>query len=232
MRVVIHQPHFLPWLGYFNKLLISDVFVLQDNVQFRRSYFQNRTKIRNGLDGWRWLTVPVRATREQRISEVSTVDDHWKAYCCRSLEHNYSNTPHFQEVFETLAPAILKSNGSLFNINAMLLQWAVETLEIETKFERASNYPDLGNATDTMVGICKSLGADEYLFGEGGGRAYHGILSFKKDGIIPLKQRFRYRFSRFSKTYYPNCFNLSVVDHLFMLGPDETRSIISKFRVT
>ena len=40
MIVSIHQPAYLPWIGYFNKIINSDIFVYLDTVQFQRiGYF-------------------------------------------------------------------------------------------------------------------------------------------------------------------------------------------------
>ena len=46
MLVAIHQPTFVPWLGYLDRMLRSDLFVILDHVQFERRNYQNRTLIR------------------------------------------------------------------------------------------------------------------------------------------------------------------------------------------
>ena len=58
MTVTIHQPEYLPYLGFFDRIAKSDVFVILDNAQFQKGGFINRNKI-NTATGWQWITVPL-----------------------------------------------------------------------------------------------------------------------------------------------------------------------------
>ena len=71
MRLSCHQPQYLPWLGYFDKINKSDIFVFLDDVQYKKREFQNRNKIRNST-GEEWLTVPVISKDKyaQKLNEV------------------------------------------------------------------------------------------------------------------------------------------------------------------
>jgi len=69
MIVAIHQPQFMPWLGYFDKMDRADCFVLLDNVQFKKNEWQNRNRIKTA-QGAMWLTVPVTYRFPARILEV------------------------------------------------------------------------------------------------------------------------------------------------------------------
>ncbi|MGB2630330.1 MAG: WbqC family protein, partial [Candidatus Omnitrophota bacterium] len=88
MKVAIHQPQYLPWLGFFDKMDRADVFVLLDDVQYKKNEWQNRNKIRN-VEGWQWLTVPVLHEFGQKISEVKIDNEkNWKDKHLKSLELN------------------------------------------------------------------------------------------------------------------------------------------------
>jgi hypothetical protein len=67
--VAIHQPQYLPWLGYFDKIDKADKFVFLDTVQFKKNEWQNRNKIRT-VHGCQWLTVPTLYRFPERICEV------------------------------------------------------------------------------------------------------------------------------------------------------------------
>ena len=68
--VAIHQPHYLPWLGYLAKWAAADVFVFLDTVQYSKNGWQNRNRIKTAT-GPQWLTVPVHAKLGMGIDEVA-----------------------------------------------------------------------------------------------------------------------------------------------------------------
>src|SRR5881396_2679208 len=91
MRVAVHQPQFLPWLGYLDKIDQADLFVVLDTVQYKKNEWQNRNRIRTA-QGWQWLTVPVLQKFGQVISEVrinAGVD--WQSKHLRALEMHYAH---------------------------------------------------------------------------------------------------------------------------------------------
>ena len=76
MRVGIHQPHYQPWLRYFQKIAASDVFILLDDVDYTKNGWQNRNKIK-GPDGWLYLTVPVSSSLGMLIKDVPIANTSW-----------------------------------------------------------------------------------------------------------------------------------------------------------
>src|SRR5688500_19365633 len=100
MKVAIHQPHFLPWLGYLHRMAQADVFVLLDHVQCERRNYQNRTMVRMN-DEPRWLTVPVvQISQKERIVDKQ-VDNRidgpkwWSTNHFATLRHAYREAAHF-----------------------------------------------------------------------------------------------------------------------------------------
>jgi len=101
----IHQPQYLPWLGYFDKIARSDIFILLDDVQFKKNDWQNRNKIHTP-QGWQWLTVPVIHNFGQTIVETKIKNvSNWRQAHYKALVLNYSRAPFFndyKDFFETL----------------------------------------------------------------------------------------------------------------------------------
>src|SRR5437867_11305891 len=93
MKVAIHQPHYLPWLGYFAKWAAADLFVFLDTVQYEKNGWQNRNRIKT-RDGPRWLTVPVRAHLGTAIHEVMVdVTQPWRVRHFAAVESAYASAP-------------------------------------------------------------------------------------------------------------------------------------------
>ena len=91
MIVTIHQPQFMPWIGYFDKMEQADVFVYLDNAQFKKNEWQNRNRLKTA-QGWQWLTVPVLHRFPQSIREVGINDEvDWKSKHLNALTTNYSD---------------------------------------------------------------------------------------------------------------------------------------------
>jgi len=94
-RVVILQPSYLPWIGYFEQMARADQFVHLDDVQYTRRDWRNRNKIRTN-EGWAWLTVPVQQKNlYTQLLKETRIDNstNWNKKHCSAIRFNYSNTP-------------------------------------------------------------------------------------------------------------------------------------------
>jgi len=227
MIVGIHQPHFLPWMGYFNKVLHSDVFVWLHAVQFRKNYYQNRTRIKNVNGEPLWLTLPVHAKLGMRIDEVTIADDRWYERIQKTVEQCYRKAPHFAECWTQIAAACAGASTSLDDINfrtfnALLKLLGASSVRVERveHLHAASEDPTL-----RLVEICEELGASAYIAGAGG-RNYLREEEFEKAGIRLLWQEFdphRVVHPQLGETFVPG---LSIIDCLFNAGPAETRELL------
>src|SRR5204863_4910563 len=94
VRVAIHQPHYLPWLGYFAKWAAADRFIFLDTVQYEKNGWQNRNRIKTSA-GPRWLTVPVHVTLGTPIGAVGVdTAQPWRARHLRAIEDAYARALH------------------------------------------------------------------------------------------------------------------------------------------
>jgi len=195
MKIAIHQPHYLPWLGYFAKWAAADLFVFLDTVQYEKNGWQNRNRIKT-REGPRWLTVPVRARLGTAIADV-TVDasQPWRARHFAAIENAYGAAPgwrwHRDELqafygseWERLAPVAVAS-----------AEWLARTLGVTTPTRLASemDLPDgaQGDATARLVGLCRAVGADTYLAGRDG-TLYMDIGQFAAAGIAVETQQYEH----------------------------------------
>jgi len=216
--VAIHQPNYLPWPGYFHKILAADVFVLLDNVKYTSGSFINRNKIRTS-EGWMWLTVPTSESSDTSICETPiSTSERWQKTHCKSIRIHYSNADHFDDLRPFLG-VYDEEWSNLCNLNICTLRRLTEVLGIETRFFKSSEMTVSGSKTDLLVDICEHFDADTYFSGAGA-QDYQDETVFEKKNIAVEYQSFEYpEYKQQFKKFIPD---LSVVDMIANVGADET----------
>lgn len=217
----IHQPQYLPYLGFFHKLAHGDVLVVLDTVQFHRRGLQHRNKIKTS-QGWQWLTVPVSSSSHEVLGEVRVSQgEPWQAKHARGLELNYARAPHFDRHAPDLVEVLVKPWERLSELDIALTEWVMERLDIRIRIVYASELGASGTRSELLANLCREVGADTYLSGPGG-RRYMDEGAFEAAGVEVRWQEFEH------PTYaqlFPNAGfvpNLSIVDVLFCCGVDAT----------
>ena len=230
MIVAIHQPHFLPWLGYLHRMAQVDAFVLLDHVQFERRNYQNRTMIRLN-DQARWLSVPVvQRSRDERIIDKE-VDNRlegakaWGPNHFATLRHAYRQA----RFFDTYAPEFKRLFDrrwdKLVHLNQAGLDLLREAFGIRTKLVRSSELAVQGARMELILNICRAVGADTLLAGMGGSRGYLDAEAFARGGV-------RIEYHDFKHPEYPQCGKapfikgLSAMDMLFNYGPQASSLLL------
>ena len=219
MIVSIHQPNFIPWLGYFYKIYKSDVFVILDNVQFTKNGFTNRNRIKTP-QGENWLTLPVVQSGKfgQNITDCVIFNKplHTKKIIT-SVMSNYKKTRYFDAYFDKLAIILTEADDNLCLLNIALINWILSELEVSTKIVKASDLDNVkGESTDRLVSICKQLSGTKYLMGLGA-KKYQDDELFTKNKIEIINTPFKYpNYDQLWGEFIPN---LSVIDVLFNCGP-------------
>lgn len=217
MIVAIHQPDFLPWLGFFDRWRRSDLHIVLDDVQFLRRGWHNRDRIKVPA-GIAWLTVPVlkKGRYGQPLREASIDNSRpWRRKHLGLIRDSYRGARQFEGVYAGLEAIYLKAYDSLVGFNQELLAWAAKRLGIDTPLVRASSLMVETRKTQRLVDLCLKVGADTYLSGLGA-RAYLDETQFAAAGIRVVWQDF-------SHPVYPQLHgrfepNLSVLDYLMMEG--------------
>ena len=192
MRVAIHQPHYLPWLGYLAKWAAADVFVFLDTVQFEKNGWQNRNRIRTAA-GAHWLTVPVHAHLGTPIAEVAVDSTQpWRARHLRAIEQAYARAAHLAAHHDSLRAFLDIEWTELARLAVASAEWLARAVGITTPARLASSLRvDDGDATSRLVEICKAVGADTYLAGGHGARYMDGAR-FRQAGISVLYQDYEH----------------------------------------
>ena len=183
MIVTIHQPAYLPWLGYLDRIASSDVFVFLDSVQFEKNSFTNRNRIKTPK-GPLWLTVPVKLQGHlQKVLSEIEVDDkqNWKKKHLRSIEQNYRQASAFNDI-ERLAALYDPDVSLLSDLCFDQLKFWLTELGIKSRVVRASELAVEGKKSDLILTLCRKVGGDTYLSGPLG-RGYLEEEKFAAAGI-------------------------------------------------
>lgn len=218
MILSIHQPNFIPWLGFFYKLKLSDSFVFLDDAQFSKNSFINRNKIRTP-QGENWITLPVQSSGKfgQNINEVEITNYNvTKRKILSSIKMNYSKARYFSDYFGEFEDIFNKNEGNLSNLNIDLILLINKILNINTKVVLSSHLDNIQtNSTERLISICKKMNCSIYFSGFGGSKyqdenlfAENNIELKKTDFIHPL-------YPQLWGDFIPN---LSVIDLIFNCG--------------
>ena len=135
MIATIHQSYFIPWLGYFSKLTYSDIFVVLDDVLFRKRHFFDRTQIVNMHGEIRWINLPVGQNYGISCNKVfvKQPDFEYVDKLIRTIELSYSKARHFDKEWKYLKPAIetpMRKSTNLVDVNISLIRNLFDYLEI------------------------------------------------------------------------------------------------------
>lgn len=226
MVLTAHQPLYLPWLGLFHKVAMSDAFCLFDATQYDDNDFQNRNRIK-GPNGVMWLTVPVKARdhHQLQITEIEIVEQEvWRRKHWKSLVWAYGKTPYFPRYADFFEETYRRVWCSLVELDIHLLTYLFEALGLPKDFKRTSQLPCGGRKSEAVLSMCRALGATTYVFGSQG-RDYADRAAFEAVGIGVTYQT--YNHPVYPQQFGPFVPNLSVVDLLFNCGPNSLEILMA-----
>lgn len=215
--VSIHQPNYIPWLGYFYKISQSDCLVFLDDAQFSNEGMHNFHYIKTSQGPLR-LKIPVQQTLGDRILDVRTKDElNWKEMHLGLIQSNYRNAKFFSEVYSDFKNLLLQDYPSLSGINSAIIRFFCDKLGIKVEFVNSSDLNIFTKKEEKILDLCTALNADIYYSGIGA-RAYQKEENFQNRGI-------RLRYSEFTPFTYEQlwngyCSNVSILDYLFNHGYD------------
>jgi hypothetical protein len=222
--ISIHQPNYLPWIGYFDKIAKSDIFVFLDTVEFSKGSFTNRNRIKLSSGTAHWLTVPVltKDTGSPPIKDIRVNNAvNWQKKHLETIRQNYGKASFFPEVFPFLSQVMQAGAWPLLrDLNIALIKALLEQAGVSTKVYVASELDiDYGakQKSELLLAICKHFGAGTYLSGKGA-RQYNDETLFKEQGVNIIYQSFQYPV--YEQLYGAFLADLSVVDFMFYRGFD------------
>jgi hypothetical protein len=231
MITCIHQPNYIPWLGFFHKLLLSDIYVVFDDVQFPRGKdYANRNQIKTN-NGKTWLTVPVIGKSDLKPwNQIKINQNNWRRKHLASIESFYKKTPYFDKYYPQLKEIYLKDQERLMDLNLDLIKYLSERLNKELRIVLSSDIKTNKSGLDKILHILKELNTTGYISGDGSGsRRYVDENLFEESGIKLIWQN--YNHPKYKQQFGEFLPYMSIIDLLFNEGP-ESKNIIFNLNVS
>ena len=233
MRVAIHQPNFMPWMGLFQKLYMADVFVLLDHVQASggRSWLSRNRLIVGGRSTW--LTVPSHKSGRfgQRIRDVEiNYQADFVSKLLKTIEYNYKKAPFYGHVIPIVSELFETRYQHIAQLNAEFIRWACSYLGFSVRFVSSSDLAVRHKEIEKVSGnalvlqVCRAARATTYISGNG---CLHFIepASFERAGILFRFQHFEHpRYCQIGSREFIS--NLSILDALLNVGAEETARLV------
>jgi len=227
VTLAVHQPQYIPWLGYLHKIAQSDLFVYLDCCQYKHREFQNRNRILTS-NGELWLAVPVqvKGKRDQAIKDTM-IDNgqRWGKSHFDSMRHTYSKAPYWRDHALFLEEALCgKTWDRLMDVNIAITAYMLEVFGIATAIRLESEIGTTGESTERIIELCKKTGADGYLSGNGA-KAYMDETRFAQEGLFLTYQHFTH-------PVYPQCTGkgsfqpyMSALDAMMNVAPNDLAAL-------
>lgn len=221
--VVIHQPDFLPYLGFFHRLLSSDLFIILDDVQFLRRGWHHRDKIKTPK-GDSWITIGVKKSPQTtNINNIILSDDNWKENHLNLLKQNYNKSQYFNEIYPYIEKLYSKNFKKMIDFNLESIKMLMDLFDIHIETRYSSTYNIQTKSNELLVDILKEVNATHYLSGIGA-KEYFNEEPFHNGNIQVIWQEFIH-------PVYPQQFKefipyLSSIDLLFNCGITNSRNIL------
>jgi hypothetical protein len=228
-----HQAECLPWLGFVSKATMGDIFLILDDTQFKKKYFENRNKIRfPNRDGWIWLNIPVKSKDNlPNMLDVEFCDMKWIDKHLSTIQNSYSRAPYFNSVFPKIEQVYcnLKSQ-KLVDFNIEMIKFAFAYFKINIPVIRTSEFKKYGKSieqkgTEMVLSLVKVSNSQVLVAGVSG-REYLNPERFKQEKIDLVFQDFKHPvYSQMHGEFLPY---MSFIDLIFNHSQEEAIRILGK----
>lgn len=234
MIVTIHQPDFMPWFGFFNKIAKSDLWILLDHVENNprdARFWGRRVKILvNGTPTW--LSIPLKKPAERgqvgmpiNHMQINTELEKSLYKSFKTVQQAYAGSPFYKQYSYLVEEYFFDDDSFLLNRNLNFIRKVIEILNIDTTFVRSSSFGLNSSKNELLIDLIRAVGGNIYLCGQGS-TGYQDDLKFHGAGI-------EIKYNEFEHPSYPQknvseCVHgLSIIDILFNVPIEEISLMMS-----
>ncbi|RZB31518.1 MAG: hypothetical protein SRB2_04487 [Desulfobacteraceae bacterium Eth-SRB2] len=232
-KVAIHQPDFMPWLGFFKKISVADVFVVLDHTKNNprdANFWCRRVKLCvQGKEYWFSVTLKKpKGVIGQKINEMEVLKQNPANIkkLMKTIEQSYGKAPFYGDFVDYICEYFDHHSLRLLTRNMKFIERVMEALDLRPEIIYSSTLAPIGSSTEMLVDLVEKVGGGTYISGVGA-KNYQDESLFEKKNI-------HLTYSEFRPTTYTQINSdkfipgLSVIDALMNIGADETKSIITR----
>ena len=215
--LVVLQPGYLPWLGFFDQMRRSDTFVYYDDVQFDKHGWRNRNRVKSE-SGPQWLTVPVLHRGQGQPLIIDTLIDTrsgWARKHAGTLRQYYAKAPYLKRYLPELEELLNRPWTHLVDLDIAVVDLLAGWLKLTPTVLRASQLGIGGTQSERLINLCVHLGANRYLSGNAASD-YLDVAAFAARGIDVTWQD--YHHPVYPQQHGPFLPYLSAIDLLLNCG--------------
>lgn len=232
-RAVIHQPYFLPWMGYFSKLVYAEKFVVLDNVNFSKRHFIDRVQVINSEGELIWLGMNIGEQYKNKCNEIEFDDKKRVENFIKTFYSAYSKARHFKDTISQIEQIVnfsFSQSNRITEINLLLIIKIIELLNLKMpEIILASQFDYVEDATSRVITLMKKINCDTLITGSGGSLDKHDTSKISEEGISIYLQDYydlhpNYYQTRRTKLGFAK--GLSIVDCIFNEGLHKTKELL------
>ncbi|MEN6461783.1 MAG: WbqC family protein [Syntrophomonas sp.] len=229
MNVAMMQPSFIPWQGYFELILKSDVFVILDDFQFSYQSYHQRNRLFVNKEQFDWYSVPVKKDvsfksplNQVKINEATS----WREKMWKRIKANYSKAAYYSVIAPWIEAWLLEPAQTLSSQNTAFIKFVSELLDYRGEFRFSSQLSSTKVRSERVAELLHWCGAKTYFCARG---SFNYML---EDKVFPLPdiavilqnhQPVPYEQVGSKNDFIPY---LSILDALMNIGPEHTRKCV------
>ena len=227
MIVAIHQPNYFPWMGYFDKINRCDKFIfLTDSFRSKNDKYLTRTRIINNNSKTQYLSIPLGIDQVKINQLLMPRDTSWKVKILNIIKESYRSSYYFEEVYKDVEELTVSDYEFFSDYSINIIKFLIKKLNINTRIYRDREfYEDFGLSNQRNIALCKKVGGNVYLSGDGAS-VYNDSKLFKDHSLELIYQNYEApTYSQNSNKFIPG---LSILDVIFNFGYHETEKLIKQ----
>jgi len=223
----VMQPYLFPYIGYYQLVNASDVFIVYDDVTFIKQSFINRNSILINAESKRF-SLPVMGASQNAL--IQNLDYAPAGKLLKTIQQSYSKASYYQDVIDLITNVFNSENCNVAKLNELSIRMVFDYLGLEKRIFFASelDYDRTADRADRLISLTKMHGCQHYINSPGGKELYQkgyfdkqGIkLSFIESKITPYQQ--------LSKEFIPY---LSMIDILMNCSKEEIIKMLENYEL-